>query len=127
GDAHLTVDMREIDKHARERTAAAIRRHVNAVLNRRALHKVVPRQSHADSLVQLADYLAGVAHWYEQQKRDAETYRRLLHQAEGRSTREQLREAIRNPRSSPRGLHFPVLSWCLSRHATVKPLFGSGR
>jgi hypothetical protein len=90
GGAHLTVDMREVDRRARERMAAAIRRHVNAVVNRRARHKVVPRQSHADSLVQLADYVTGAWHWHEQQKRDSEVYRQLLRQREGQSIQEQL-------------------------------------
>jgi hypothetical protein len=85
--AHLTVDMHEPDKQARNRTASDVRRHVNQTLQRIALSRVRARQSTSEHLLQLADYVTGVRRWLEEGRRGADDYRQRLRAREGQFIR----------------------------------------
>jgi hypothetical protein len=85
--AHLTVDMRDTEKMARDRMAADLRRYVNRPAGRTVLGRVRARSSGSERLVQLADYVAGVARWREEGRRGADAYARPLAPRKGQQVR----------------------------------------
>jgi hypothetical protein len=81
--ARLIVDAGSRDKRARRRLAAALRDHVNGRAGKAHLTEVRAQESARYNLLQLADYVTGVASWWHSGKRGAEEYRRLLTAREG--------------------------------------------
>ena len=89
-DSLLIVDAGQKDKLVRRRRESEIRRQVNDQMGRSLLREVRAQDSVRNNLVQLADYVTGVARWHAEGRRGSAAYRSLIVLNEGRIRRDRV-------------------------------------